>query len=106
MNALDDSIVAILDEGVNVVGAHGCRNRNQYQLFGFKRLVLGGQMQARVLRSDVLASIAGCVIIYGNQAVQELVWALLQAQQATINVLDLVARDQPVLDHGKVLPHR
>ncbi len=106
MNALDDNIVAILDEGLNVVGAHGCRSRNRYQLFGFKRLVLGGQMQARVLRSDVLASIAGCVIVYGNQAVQELVWALLQAQQATINVLDLVARDRPILDHGKVLPHR
>jgi hypothetical protein len=58
-------------------------------------------MQARVLRSDVLASIAGCVIVYGNQAVQELVWALLQAQQATINVLDLVARDRPILDQAK-----
>jgi len=51
-------------------------------------------------------SIASCVIVDGNQAVQELVWALLQAQQATINILDLVARDRPVLDHGEVLPHQ
>jgi len=63
-------------------------------------------MQARVPRSDVLVNITGCVIVDGNQAVQELVWALLQAQQATINVPDLVARDRPVLDHGEVLPHR
>ncbi len=63
-------------------------------------------MEAWVPRNDVLVRIAGCVIVDGNQAVQELVWALLQAQQATINVLDLVARDRPVLDHGKVLPHR
>jgi uncharacterized protein YaaR (DUF327 family) len=54
----------------------------------------------------VLVSIAGCVIVDGNQAVHELVWALLQAQQATINVLDLVARDRPVLDRGEVLPHQ
>jgi len=26
MNALDDSIIAILDEGANVVGVHGCRS--------------------------------------------------------------------------------
>jgi len=63
-------------------------------------------MQAQVPRSDVLVSIVGCVIVDGNQVVQELVWALLQAQQATINVLDLVARDRPVLDHSEVLPHR
>jgi len=63
-------------------------------------------MQVRVPRSDVFVSIANCVIVDGNQAVQELVWALLQAQQATINILDLVARDRPVLDHGEVLPHR
>jgi hypothetical protein len=44
MNALDDSIVAILDEGANLVGAHGCRSRNRYHLFGFKRLVLASQM--------------------------------------------------------------
>jgi len=77
MNALDDNIVAILDEGANVVGAHGCRSQNQYQLFGFKRLVLAGRMQARVPRSDVFVNITGCVIVDGNQAVQELVWAFL-----------------------------
>ncbi len=68
--------------------------------------MLVGQMQARVPRSDVFVSITSCVIVEGNQVVQELVWALLQAQQAIINILDLVARDRPVLDHGEVLPHQ
>ncbi len=59
-----------------------------------------------VPRSDVLVSIVGCVVVDGDQAVQELVWALLQAQQAIVYVLDLVARDRPILDHGEVLPHQ
>jgi len=55
----NDIIIAILDEGVNVVGTRGCRSQNRYELFGLKRLLLAGQMQARVPRSDVLVSIAG-----------------------------------------------
>jgi len=69
VNELNDSIVAIFDEGENVVGACGCRSQNQYQLFGFKQLVFAGHMQARVPRSDVLVSIAGCVVVDGNQTI-------------------------------------
>jgi hypothetical protein len=75
-------------------------------LFGLEPLALVDQMQARVHRSHVLVSITDCAILDGDQAIQELAWALFQAQQATINVLDPVARDRPILDHGEVLPHR
>ncbi len=69
MNTFNDSIVAALDEGMNVVGAHECESWNQYQPFGLERLALVGQMQAQVRRSDVLVNVAGCAIVDGDQAV-------------------------------------
>ncbi len=62
-------------------------------------------MQVRVRRNDVLVSVTSCVVVDGDQVVQELAWALLQAQQAVVNVLDSIVPDRPVLDHGEVLPH-
>jgi len=41
-------------------------------------------MQAQLHKNDVLVSVAGCAIVDGDQAIQELTWALLQAQQTTI----------------------
>ena len=72
VNTLNDGIVAAVDEGANVVGGCGCGSRNRYQLFGLERLALAGQMQARVRRSHVLVSVAGCAVVDGNQAAQEL----------------------------------
>ncbi len=79
MNVLDDNVIAALDEGANVVGTCGCKNQNRYQLFRLKQLVLAGQMHAQMRRSNVLVNIASCAIVDGDQAVQELVWALFQA---------------------------
>jgi len=41
----------------------------------------------------VLVSVVGYAVIDGDQAIQELAWVLLQTQQATINVLDLIVHD-------------
>jgi hypothetical protein len=37
-------------------------------------------MQAQVRKSHVLMNIVGCAIVDGDHIVQELVWALFQAQ--------------------------
>jgi hypothetical protein len=37
-------------------------------------------MQPRVRKNNVLVSVVGCVIVDGDQVVQELAWTFLQAQ--------------------------
>lgn len=54
----------------------------------------------------MLVSVAGCAVINGDHVVQELAWAFLQAQQAISNILDPVAHERPILDHGEVLLHQ
>ncbi len=93
MNTLVDNVLATLDESVNVVGAHECKSRNRYQMFGLERLALTGQMEVQVHKSNVPVSVTDYAIVDGDQAVQELTWALFQAQQITINVLGPIAHD-------------
>ncbi len=50
-------------------------------------------MEVQVHKSNVLVSVTDYAIVDGDQVVQELTWALLQAQQITINVLGPIAHD-------------